>query len=89
MEAVSEYQAASGQKVFVEYVVLAGVNDSLEEAKELGELLQVPLQFAPYDVFLTPNPSLNPNSHHRQTQTQQLMSDLKAHYDVLMLCAFS
>eukprot|EP00951_Prasinocladus_malaysianus_P013767 scaffold104621_cov32-Prasinocladus_malaysianus.AAC.1 len=27
-------------KVFVEYVVLAGVNDSLDEAKELGELLQ-------------------------------------------------
>uniref|UniRef100_A0A383VBW3 Radical SAM core domain-containing protein n=1 Tax=Tetradesmus obliquus TaxID=3088 RepID=A0A383VBW3_TETOB len=40
MDAVAEYQAASQQRVFVEYVVLAGVNDGPEQAHELGQLLQ-------------------------------------------------
>jgi adenine C2-methylase RlmN of 23S rRNA A2503 and tRNA A37 len=41
MDAVAEYQAASQQRVFVEYVVLSGVNDAPEQAHELGQLLQV------------------------------------------------
>ena len=41
MEAVAEYQAVSGQRVFVEYVMLAGVNTGLEQAHQLGQLLQV------------------------------------------------
>lgn len=40
MAAVKEYQARTGQRVFMEYVMLAGVNDGLEEAHELGQLLQ-------------------------------------------------
>ncbi|KAF6260598.1 hypothetical protein COO60DRAFT_1269332 [Scenedesmus sp. NREL 46B-D3] len=40
MDAVAEYQAASQQRVFVEYVVLAGVNDAPQQAHELGQLLQ-------------------------------------------------
>lgn len=40
MAAVKEYQARSGQRIFMEYVMLAGVNDRLEEAHELGQLLQ-------------------------------------------------
>jgi hypothetical protein len=41
MDAVAEYQSASQQRVFVEYVVLSGVNDGQEQAHELGQLLQV------------------------------------------------
>jgi hypothetical protein len=43
MAAVAEYQEASEQRVFVEYVVLSGVNDAPEQAHELGQLLQVGL----------------------------------------------
>ncbi|KAK9841759.1 hypothetical protein WJX81_001125 [Elliptochloris bilobata] len=39
MAAVAEYQAVSGMRVFVEYVMLAGVNDASETAHELGALL--------------------------------------------------
>jgi hypothetical protein len=40
-------QASSSQRIFYEYVMLAGVNDGAEQAHELGRLLQVgPLQGA-------------------------------------------
>ena len=39
MDAISEYEAKSGLKVFYEYVMLAGVNDSEEVARQLGMLL--------------------------------------------------
>ncbi|GBF88258.1 dual-specificity RNA methyltransferase [Raphidocelis subcapitata] len=39
MEAVGDYQAATGQRVFVEYVLLAGVNDGEDRARALGALL--------------------------------------------------
>ena len=41
MAAVCAYQEQSGRKVFVEYVVLAGVNDQPEQAAQLADLLQV------------------------------------------------
>lgn len=40
LDAVREYQAASGQRVFIEYILLAGVNDAVSTAHELGRLLQ-------------------------------------------------
>lgn len=40
MDAVARYQAASGRRVFVEYVLLAGVNDAVAQAEALGELLK-------------------------------------------------
>lgn len=39
MEAITEYEARSGSKVFYEYVMLAGINDSAEVARSLGQLL--------------------------------------------------
>jgi len=40
MDAVAQYQEESKQKVFVEYVVLSGVNDGTQQAHELGALLK-------------------------------------------------
>lgn len=39
LAAVEDYQRESGQRVFVEYVLLKGVNDSVECGLQLGELL--------------------------------------------------
>ena len=38
MEAVDGYCERSGQKVFVQYIMLGGLNDGLEHAEELGAL---------------------------------------------------
>lgn len=40
MDAVDGYCARSGQKVFVQYIMLGGVNDELEHAEQLGQLLE-------------------------------------------------
>jgi 23S rRNA (adenine2503-C2)-methyltransferase len=40
MDAVREWHAARKRKVFIEYVMLAGVNDRYEQAVELARLLQ-------------------------------------------------
>ena len=40
MDAVARYQASSGRRVFVEYVLLAGVNDAVAQADALAELLR-------------------------------------------------
>lgn len=40
MDAIIEYESRSGLKVFYEYVMLAGINDSEEVAHELGALLR-------------------------------------------------
>lgn len=39
MEAIDQYIAVTGNKIFVEYVLLHGVNDGPEQARQLGELL--------------------------------------------------
>jgi adenine C2-methylase RlmN of 23S rRNA A2503 and tRNA A37 len=41
MDAVLDFEQRSGQRVFVEYVMLAGVNDGEEVAHQLGALLKV------------------------------------------------
>ena len=38
---VRNYMDSTGQKVFFEYVMLSGVNDSQEQAHQLGQLLKV------------------------------------------------
>lgn len=40
LAAVSDYQSSTQQRVFVEYVMLSSVNDGLEQAHQLGQLLQ-------------------------------------------------
>jgi adenine C2-methylase RlmN of 23S rRNA A2503 and tRNA A37 len=40
MDAVADYEMSSGLKVFYEYVMLAGINDSEEVAHQLGQLLR-------------------------------------------------
>jgi len=39
LDACRQYSAQTGRKVFYEYVLLAGTNDSLDQARRLGELL--------------------------------------------------
>lgn len=58
MEAVKEYERRSGLRVFVEYVVLSGVNDGLEQAHELGQLLQghsAVLNLIPWNPVYSPD----------------------------------
>jgi 23S rRNA (adenine2503-C2)-methyltransferase len=45
MDAVREWHAARKRKVFIEYVMLHGVNDRYEQAVQLAELLQ------PHNIF--------------------------------------
>lgn len=40
LEATDEYFSISGRRVTFEYVLLGGLNDSVEHARELGDLLQ-------------------------------------------------
>ncbi|GLC58406.1 hypothetical protein PLESTB_001355300 [Pleodorina starrii] len=57
MAAVRAYQASSCQKVFYEYVMLAGVNDGLEQAHQLGQLLQgddVVINLIPWNPIYQP-----------------------------------
>ncbi|GFR39952.1 hypothetical protein Agub_g30 [Astrephomene gubernaculifera] len=57
MAAVRAYQASSCQRVFYEYVMLAGVNDGLEQAHQLGQLLQgddVVINLIPWNPIYQP-----------------------------------
>ena len=47
MQALQDYLTITQGRAFIEYVMLHGVNDGLEQARELGELLQV-LSPVPY-----------------------------------------
>ncbi|KAK9806306.1 hypothetical protein WJX72_009538 [[Myrmecia] bisecta] len=58
MAAVATYQERSKQKVFIEYVMLAHVNDNPEQAHELGALLQgrdVVLNLIPWNPIYSPD----------------------------------
>lgn len=58
LQAIEDYQAATQQRVFVEYVLLSGVNDGLEQAHELGQLLQgrdVVLNLIPWNPVYSPD----------------------------------
>lgn len=56
--AVKEYQRKTGQKVFVEYVMLRDVNDGEQQARELGALLTgmaVTVNLIPWNPVLSPD----------------------------------
>jgi adenine C2-methylase RlmN of 23S rRNA A2503 and tRNA A37 len=60
MDAIRHYQEITGQKVFIEYVMLEGVNDSVEQALELGQLLKghrVTVNLIPWNPVLSPGMS--------------------------------
>jgi 23S rRNA (adenine2503-C2)-methyltransferase len=57
MKAVRAYVAATNRKVFYEYLMLAGVNDRIEDAKQLADLLGGPLHHVnliPYNATDAP-----------------------------------
>src|SRR5215469_10202091 len=57
MEAVNAYVAATNRKVFYEYLMLAGVNDRPEDARQLADLLGGPLHHVnliPYNATDAP-----------------------------------
>lgn len=58
MEAVWQYEQRSRLRVFVEYVMLAGVNDGTEQAHDLGKLLSghnSVLNLIPWNPVYSPN----------------------------------
>ncbi|MEW5297463.1 MAG: hypothetical protein WDW36_000669 [Sanguina aurantia] len=77
MEAVRQYQKDSNQKVFVEYVVLAGVNDGLAQAHELGALLQgtsMLCNLIPWNPVYSPDgPAFAAPSQQQLTEFQKIV----------------
>jgi adenine C2-methylase RlmN of 23S rRNA A2503 and tRNA A37 len=68
MAAMQEYENVTGQKVFIEYVMLEGVNDGEEQAAELGQLLQghrVTVNLIPWNPVLSPDVSFGAPSQER------------------------
>jgi adenine C2-methylase RlmN of 23S rRNA A2503 and tRNA A37 len=58
MAAIKGYQNVTGQKVFIEYVLLDGVNDGVAIAAQLGELLKghhVTVNLIPWNPVLSPD----------------------------------
>lgn len=58
MDAIAAYQSATHQRVFVEYVMLSGVNDGLPQAHELGQLLagkDVVINLIPWNPIYSPD----------------------------------
>ena len=56
--ATLQYQQITGQKVFIEYVMLEGVNDDVAQAEELGALLEghrVTVNLIPWNPVLSPD----------------------------------
>jgi 23S rRNA (adenine2503-C2)-methyltransferase len=61
---VREFKASRRVRITFEYVLLKGVNDSMEDAKQLAEILQgvkckvnlIPCNESPYIEFKTPSP---------------------------------
>ena len=52
-EAMLYYATSSGRKIFIEYVLLEGVNDSLDDARELARYLEglpVTINLIPYNT---------------------------------------
>jgi 23S rRNA (adenine2503-C2)-methyltransferase len=72
MDAVGRYVAKTKRKVFFEYVMLAGVNDTDEHARELARLMKGPL----YHVNLIPYNS-TPDALLRGSDDQRIWSFAK------------
>jgi len=68
MEAVKEYVSTTNRKVFYEYLMLAGVNDRPEDARQLADLLGGPLHHVnliPYNATDAPYQRSAPASMRR------------------------
>lgn len=81
MEALGEYQKNSQQKVFIEYIMLAGVNDEEEHAHQLGRLLepfQVVINLIPFNPIGTLS-HFGTSSEQRVTCFQKI---LRSNYNI-------
>jgi len=59
MDTLDEYVKKTGRRIFYEYIMLKGMNDSAKEAQELGKLLQGKLahiNLIPYNPIYTDDP---------------------------------
>ncbi|GMH42476.1 hypothetical protein BSKO_10395 [Bryopsis sp. KO-2023] len=82
MTAIDEYMACTQQKVFVEYVMLAGVNDSMEEAKNVGALLKgrnVTLNLIPFNPVYAEGVDFEPPSVQQVEKFQKLVHSCGVH----------
>lgn len=75
--ALNTYQTISGRRVLVEYVMLAGINDSEEVAHQLGALLkdhEVTINLIPYNPATSSN--FKPSSQEDLTSFQKILRGL-------------
>mmetsp|Transcript_22946 Transcript_22946/g.59959 ORF Transcript_22946/g.59959 Transcript_22946/m.59959 type:complete len:552 (+) Transcript_22946:68-1723(+) len=84
IESVAAYQHLSKQRIFVEYVLLAGVNDGAEHAHQLGALLsglKVLLNLIPWNPVLAAKEA-HDYSAPSQDSILQFQSIVRTHYQV-------
>lgn len=85
MAAIDRYQMQTRQKVFVEYVMLAHVNDSEEQAQQLGSLLQgraVVLNLIPWNPVYSPEFDFQAPGHQRTDAFQKIVRQYGVHCTV-------
>ncbi|DBA73554.1 hypothetical protein WJX79_010357 [Trebouxia sp. C0005] len=85
MAAVDKYQMQTRQKVFVEYVMLAKVNDNEEQAHQLGALLQgraVVLNLIPWNPVYSPEFDFEAPGHQRTAAFQTIVRQYGVHCTV-------
>ncbi|XAR52924.1 23S rRNA (adenine(2503)-C(2))-methyltransferase [Bertholletia excelsa] len=81
METLKEYQKASQQKIFIEYIMLDGINDEEQHAHQLGKLLET---FAVV-VNLIPFNPIGSLSHFKTSSEQNVtkfQKILRGTYDI-------
>lgn len=81
MAALQEYQKNSQQKIFIEYIMLDGVNDEEQHAHQLGRLLetfQVVVNLIPFNPIGTLS-QFGTSSEQRVTRFQKI---LRSTYDI-------
>lgn len=77
MDAVDEYLAVTNRRITFEYIMLKGVNDRLEHAQELANLLKDKKKLT-YVNLIPYNPVSEHDQYHRSSK-----ADVLAFYDVL------
>uniref|UniRef100_M1CFM2 Radical SAM core domain-containing protein n=1 Tax=Solanum tuberosum TaxID=4113 RepID=M1CFM2_SOLTU len=81
MNALQEYQKKSQQKIFIEYIMLDGVNDEEQHAHQLGKLLE-PFQVVVNLIPFNPIGSLSQfitSTNQKVTRFQKILRDI---YDI-------
>eukprot|EP01024_Parvocaulis_polyphysoides_P034926 TRINITY_DN30923_c1_g2_i2.p1 TRINITY_DN30923_c1_g2~~TRINITY_DN30923_c1_g2_i2.p1 ORF type:complete len:362 (-),score=25.79 TRINITY_DN30923_c1_g2_i2:68-1120(-) len=76
LDTIWQYQKTTNQKIFVEYVMLSGVNDQQEHANEVGKLLQfkdVTLNLIPWNPVYSPNSKFEAPTEQQVRQFQQIV----------------